>query len=58
MTPLTIALLRVAAVLTGASIIVGIAHPGFWIGAGLIAASFAVTLVGSLVQRPQKTGYR
>jgi hypothetical protein len=58
MNQLTMALLRVAAVLTGASIIVGIAQPGFWLGAAVIAASFAATIIASLVQRPQKTGYR
>jgi len=58
MTPLTVALLRVAAVLAGASIIVGIAQPGFWLGAAIIAASFAATVLASLLQRPQKTGYR
>ena len=58
MKPLTMALLRLAAVSTGALIIVGIAQPGFWLGAGIVAASFAATLVASLVQRPQKTGYR
>jgi len=58
MNPLTMALLRVAAVLMGASLIVGIAHPGFWVGAAIIVASFAATLVASLVQRPRKTGYR
>jgi len=58
MNPLTMALLRVAAALAGASIIVGIAHPGFWVGAAIIVASSAATLVASLVQRPHKTGYR
>jgi hypothetical protein len=58
MNPLTMALLRVAAALIGASIIVGIAHPGFWVGAAIIVVSFAATLVASLVQRPHKTGYR
>jgi hypothetical protein len=58
MNPLTMALLRVLAVLAGASIIVGIAQPGFWIGASIIAASFAAAIIASLVQRPPKTGYR
>ena len=55
---LAMALLRVAAVLAGVITIVTIAQPGFWLGAGMIAASFIATVIASLVQRPPKTGYR
>ncbi|MBV9192040.1 MAG: hypothetical protein JO292_13265 [Betaproteobacteria bacterium] len=58
MKPLTNALLRIGAVLTGAAIIIGIAQPGLWMGAGILAASFAAALGVSLAQPPQKTGYR
>jgi hypothetical protein len=58
MKPLALALLRVAAVSVGAFIIVSIAQPGFWLGAGIVVASFAATAVASLAQPPQKTGYR
>ena len=55
---LAMALLRVAAVLAGVITILTIAHPGFWLSAVIVIASFAATLVASLVQRPPKTGYR
>ena len=58
MTTLNIALLRIVAVLAGALIIVSIAQPGFWLGAAIVVASFTAALIASLVQGPQKTGYR
>ena len=58
MTTLTMTLLRVAAVSGGVITIVTIAQPSFWLGAVMIVASFAATLVGSLLQGAPKTGYR
>ena len=58
MKPLALALLRVAAVSAGTIIIVSIAQPQFWLGAAIIAAGLAATLVASLAEPPQKTGYR
>ena len=45
-------LVRAVVLAMGALITVAtIVHPGFWLGAGIIAGAFAVSLAVSLVQR-------